>query len=237
LFVDRPAITAMLTTLTSLPHYRETALKEFLGGDDAAKAAMNDNKPFSREVFRSHIGDMLRRNFPRTYESCMRFGFDISCEIAFDEVMTSPDPERNLITPSDIDLVTLMAIGMEGVFDSCGKNKDGKLSASIFDGKDDLDCGFTRMKDVAIHLLDSHIVQIAPGTQKLAESMLEMINAVFVTRTVGKVALVRGTKGGALFNLPLFWAFGKTATIGSSYALLSDVVASDRVKQAKSKAR
>ena len=58
-----------------------------------------------------------------------------------------------------------------------------------------------------------------------------------ITRTIGKVAMIRGTKRYAFLNMPLFWAYGKTATIGSSYGLLSDIVASDRVDEVKNNSK
>lgn len=237
LFLDRPAITAVLTTITSLSDYREVALTEILGSDKLAKEAMNLNKPFSREIFRAHIGDMLKRNFPRTYESCNKFGFEISCLIAFDEVMPSPDDARKLVSPSDIDVVTLMAIGMEGVFDTCGLRKNGTLKSALMDGNDELDCGFNKMKEVAVRLMESGVVHVSPNTKSLAETALNTINSLFITRTIGKVALIRGSMSAPLLNMPFFWMFGDTATLGSSYALLSDIVASDRVAEVKSKAK
>jgi hypothetical protein len=235
--LDRPAITAILTTLTSLPHYRQYALEEILGSPEAAQDAMNGDFMITREVYRAHIGDMLKRNFPRTYQRCNEFGFEKSCLIAFDEIMPSPDEARKYISQSDLDLATITAIGMEGVFDTCGKKKDGTLSYSILDGKDELDCGFNKMKEVGSRLIDSGIVQVAPQTKALADVILNVINSTSVTRPLGKVALIRGTKSMPFVNLPLFWAFGKKATIGSSYGLLSDIIASDRVKETKRSAR
>jgi hypothetical protein len=85
--------------------------------------------------------------------------------------------------------------------------------------------------------MESGVVHVSPNTKSLAETALNTINSLFITRTVGKVALIRGSMSAPLLNLPFFWAFGNTATLGSSYALLSDIVASDRVKEAKSKAK
>jgi hypothetical protein len=236
-FLDRPAITAILTTLTSLPHYRQYALEEILDSKDAAQEAMNGDFLITREVYRAHIGDMLKRNFPRTYQRCTEFGFEKSCGIAFDEIMPSPDETRKYISQSDLDLATITAIGMEGVFDTCGKKKDGTLPYSLLDGKDELDCGFNKMKEVGSRLIDSGVVQVSPQTKSLADLILNTINSTFVTRPIGKVALIRGTKSMPFLNLPLFWAFGKKATIGSAYGLLSDIVASDRVKEAKRRAK
>jgi hypothetical protein len=151
--------------------------------------------------------------------------------------MPKADDANKFINPSDLDVMTIVAIGMEGVFDTCGKHKDGTLQSSLIDGNDDLDCGFTRMKDVAERLLDSKIVQTNAATRATAEQLLDAINSIFLTRTIGKVALIRGTKDDPVVNLPLFWLWGKKATIGSSYALLSDVIASDRVDEAKRRAK
>jgi hypothetical protein len=235
--LDRPAITAILTNLTSLPHYRQLALEEILGGKEAAQDAMERDFLITRDVFRAHIGDILKRNFPRTFQRCTEFGFEKSCYIAFDEIMPSPDEARKFISQSDLDLATITAIAMEGVFDTCGKNQDGTLAYSLFDGNDELDCGFNKMKIAGTRLMDSGIVQVSPQTKALADLALETINSTSITRPIGKVALIRGTKSTPFLNIPLFWAFGKRATIGSSYGLLSDIIASDRVKEANKRAK
>lgn len=229
--LDRPAITAILTAIDALSGYRQLALKEILGSDEAAAAEMQANQPIPRAVFEQHIGDLLKQNFPRTYQKCQEFGFEISCQIAFAQVMPSTDDSRKMINPTDLDVLSILAMGLEGVFDNCGKG-DGTLSLSFGNGDDQLDCGFTRLKDGVERLIDAKIIKTSTATSIQVNAVLNAVNSVFLTRTAGKVALARGTTDWAILNY-LFVLEDRTATFGSSYALLSNILEPDQVKAIK----
>ncbi|CAK9250358.1 unnamed protein product [Sphagnum jensenii] len=76
-------------------------------------------------------------------------------------------------------------MGLEGVFDNCGKG-DGTLSLSIGNGDDQLDCGFTRLKDGVERLIDAKIIKTSTLTSLEVTTVLGSVNSIFLTRTPGK---------------------------------------------------
>ncbi len=237
--LDRSAITAILTTVDALPDFRRSYL-EITGVTEAARmeaeiAPMSTLSPMRldettqellirRSTLISKLPEILRVNFPRAFRSCEDFGFQLSCETAINALLPDAPGHEGFVHARDLDVVTIVASGLEGVIDSCDRNGDSVLSMNLLDGKDELDCGFTKTKDVIERLIDSEILKTEGGVDggKSITAMLNFVNGTFITRITGKVAMCRGTTQLAIFNTILFPAY-RHASLGSIYALIADI--------------
>ncbi|MCM2279683.1 MAG: hypothetical protein NDJ89_16535, partial [Oligoflexia bacterium] len=199
----------------------------------------------------ANLDKMMSVTFPRTYESCRTFlqrcdwrggnceispgSFERSCGIALDEVLSAAIPGTGNISAGDLDLLTILAASMEAVIDSCnvsdGKGRPEELSWSLMDGNDELDCGFIKAKDVVKRLVESKILQVKGVGKPVLNLMLDFTSSTFLTRPMGKVAMIRGTLDGLLLNELTFWAYRKGATVGSLFALVSDIADPARAKE------
>ena len=237
--LDRSAITAILTTVDMLPDLRESYL-EIAGVLEAAqdeaggprvstlssvrRDAVTQELLIRRSTFIAKLPDILRVNFPRAHDSCQKFGFQLSCETAIDALLPDAPGNPGFIHARDLDVVTIVASGLEGMIDSCDRNGDALLGWNLIDGNDELDCGFTKTKDVVERLLDSEILRTQDGINggKSITAMLNFVNGTFITRITGKVAMCRGTTEFAVFNTILFPAY-RHASLGSVYGLIADI--------------
>ena len=235
-FMDQMAVTAVTTTLDSLADYRKVYLSVLGKNELLSKDDLEYQRPglVHRDDITKFLPEMLKRNFPRTYESCTEFGFERSCGIAFDEIIPSAESGSAYVSPDDLDILTIVAISIEGLLDTCDKNGDKRLSWKVIDGKDELDCGYTRFKDVVQRLMEANVIHASAFDKAKVNFMLEAINSIFVTRIMGKISIVKGNNDWLVLNLPFFWAYNH-ATIGSVYGLISDTLNEKRVRAEKKK--
>lgn len=216
LVLDRPSTLAALLFVDSLSEYRQA----FLSGSGLEVSFDDKKNPVVKKAaLKTAIPVILAQHFPRTFESCLSFGFQKSCKLLFDRVMPF-EKQGSFIAVSDFDLITTIAVGAEGLIDACDENNDGKLTWKLFDGADELDCGFTKLKDTILRLMESKVIR--PKNQDLIRATLETLNSFFLFRKVGKISMVRGSKAGVLY-LPVFFLYD-SATLGSLYSLFADLI-------------
>jgi hypothetical protein len=163
----------------------------------------------------------LEQAFPRTYNQCKAFDHARSCDRLF-RLMIKPDANGQ-ISVMELDTVALLATSAEGMFQSCDKNGDGKLSWDVLDGEDELDCGFSLLRDIALRLVDSGLIQSSEENRRRIESTLNTMNSFFLAKTAAKIAMVKGDARGGGLNLPVFWLHNH-ATIGSLFSLISEII-------------
>lgn len=259
LYLDQAALTAILTMIDSLGPYRDAylaridkldrvpvasealdseAIAQSVTGIAFAHKADSDDMLVDRDSVLRSLPEIFRQNFPRTYRSCSSFqcassscqqqAFMKSCGIALDEILPTAVSSK-FINAGDLDIVTIIGAAMEGVLDSCDRDGDGRLQWTLFDGDDELDCGFARANDVVQRLRQSSILVMS---DEMA-SLLNLVNSIFFTRMMGKGALVKGNTEWIALNIPLFLFNGTKANIGSMYALISDVADPDRARAIK----
>lgn len=242
--LDQLAVTAILTTIDALPQYRDSYLAP-AGALPATELSMVNlyNVRIKREretqewmVHRDslmrNLPAVLKTSFPRTYEACMRFGFERSCGVALDKILSQPKPGSEYIHASDLDIITIIGIGMEGVIDACDRDGDSRLSINFFDGADELDCGFDLTQGIVRRLIDSRILEMSDGERSKAAAILGFVNSTSVTRVMGKIAMARGTTEGMALRMPLFWRYDH-ATLGSMFGLVADIADPDRARAAR----
>ena len=247
LFLDQLSMTAILNTLTSLKDYRASMVGEL----EDADAKENEDSP-KAGTLRAHVDyktkeylvdrdsviralpEILKADFPRTALACEQFGFEKSCGVTFDEILPNAPAGSNYILASDLDLLTIVAVAFEGVIDSCDNNGDGKLRMGLFDGDDELDCGFSRLKDVIQRLLQSKLVRIKASDEAKANAFLDILNSMFLTRIPAKVAMARGTTENLILHTLGFPLHNK-ATLGSMYGLVADILNPKEARRAASK--
>ncbi len=216
-YLDQMSITAVFSSINTLPDYRE----EIIGIHKIDKSTSQER--VERALVIKNIPDWLKIIFPRTYSSCNQFGFELSCGTVLQTLLPLPLPEKSEIAVSDIDILTIYAITMEGILDHCDRNGDGKLSWDLFDGNDELDCGFTQAGEITKRLVNSQVVKTSSADQKRINLLINTIDSFFLSRVIGKTAMVRGTAENAWINLPLFWLFNG-ATLGTMYGLTGNVI-------------
>ncbi|OFZ39649.1 MAG: hypothetical protein A2070_12380 [Bdellovibrionales bacterium GWC1_52_8] len=237
-YLDRLALAAVLNLVDSLGAYKQVYLHHLQAIDSrdmrvwAKQEELDSGVDYliSREDFRQSLSELLRDNFPRTFESCMEFHFETSCAIAFDQILPDVDGKPGFIHLGDLDAVTIMASAMEGLFDTCDQSGDGKLSWSLFDGNDELDCAYVKIKDTIKRLIQARIISSSKTERAGINFLLDFMNANVLTRAMGKASLMRGTKSNMIVNWPLFW-MNRDASIGSVYGLLADVIDHDEVNR------
>jgi hypothetical protein len=152
----------------------------------------------------------------------MRWGWEESCDAAFMRVLPESfdpvDPEESVsfVQIRDLDLITLLGSGVEGLLDSCDRDGSGKLEGSLWSGHDELDCTVTRAKDGVTRLMESGILKMGDwGERNRTEILLQAANTLFLGRHFGKLALIKGHP----VSMP-FFGIWKPATLGSMLSLL-----------------
>ncbi len=220
--LDTLGLTAVLSTLDSLGEFRAAFYRQGI----IRKEGPDGSTLIERGSAVAALPGILKEHFPRLYRSCEDFGFERSCGIALDEMFADPDPGETTINAGDLDLWTMIAASMEGLVDTCDEDGNSLLSWNILDGNDELDCGFIRSKDIATRLMDAKILENDRGLR----AGLDAINATFITRVVGKIAMVRGTRKDVGFQVPVFFLFNH-ASMGSMFGLLSEIANQERVEK------
>lgn len=211
--LDRYGVSAAFLLVEHLPRYREHVL-EMMGVEpkNVRVSAAQAIQTFPRS---------LREAFPRTYRQCDAFDYGRSCDRLF-KLMIKPDA-RGEISVMELDIVALLATSAEGMFQSCDKNGDGKLSWDVLDGEDELDCGFSLLRDIALRLVDSGLIQGSEDNRRRIERTLDAMNSFFLAKTAAKIAMVKGDMRGGGLNLPVFWLHNH-ATIGSLFSLIAEII-------------
>jgi|GEM_PF-5927055 len=175
----------------------------------------------SRPGIMKALPNILRAHYPRLYRSCMKFGWEVGCPIVFDQILPNPvmdgGQSTDLVYASALDLVTLAAVVSESLLDACDQNRDGRLKRTILTRNDELDCVFMRGKDMAIRLIKAKIVPNTPGLGFL----LNGVNIIPGIREIPQIAMIRGTRHGAIIRLPIFFLH-QYATLGSIYSLVGE---------------
>lgn len=243
--LDQLAVTAILTTVDSLPQYRESYLDLATDSDNSGDKKINRwnieylRNPETQDVLVNrtsvikNLRPLLKNNFPRTYQSCEDFGFETSCELAFDSLLSSSKSNDDVIPAAELDIITIIASAMEGLMDNCDyTNRDGFLRWDLFNGNDELDCGFDRTQAVVQRLIDSNILKMSNFDSERTKGLLNLVNINAITRVAGKVSMARGTTENLLLYVPLFWKY-PYATIGSIYGLIADIADPDRARQGR----
>lgn len=222
LSLDQLAITAIFETIDSLPKYRQTYLSLL---DETQQKEKTQKPQVNRSEIMKRLPTLLNFTFPRTLESCNAFGFQKSCKIVFEHVLSSAHQDQEWMDANDLDILTIMASSIEGLIDSCDQNQDSRLHWSLLSNQDELDCGYLRAQETLKRLMESQVVDMTEGDQEKSKILLWLINSTPVTRTNGKIALSRGTSKYLMANL--LWApfyFTPYATLGSTYGLIADLV-------------
>jgi hypothetical protein len=239
MILDQEALTAVLIEVTSLGGYRIA-----FTGMDGYDVVHPDSKIKSKEdpqynrflVDRRSVldalPDLMKRDFPRTYESCMAFGWERSCGIAFDQVLPGDNRTTPWIAASGLDLVALVATGFESLMDSCDVDRNNRLSWSVWDGDDELDCIVVKADDITKRLMESGLVKIKEA--KKVGVILDLVKSMVLTRSFAKVALIQGGTKGIGWGPVKLLGMGD-ATLGSMYGLLSELTDSDAAKAADKK--
>lgn len=217
-------------TMTLTGHRRMNRHKVEIFEDTNAKEFL-----VNRESFLQRLPEILQSEFPRTAAACLKYGFAQSCGVTFDEMLPAAD-NGPYIHAADLDLMTIIAVSMEGVIDSCDNDGDSRLTMGFLDGNDELDCGFARTKDVIQRLLESNIVKIAPEDAAKANGLLNVLNSFFLTRIPAKVAMARGTTESLLLNTLIFPVHNR-AHLGTMYGLIADIMNPTRARAEAEKAK
>lgn len=230
--LDQDGITAILTLMDTLSDYRKVYMDFFAPVKTLDFNQMDYVIP--RKELERRLPEMLQAEFPRTYESCQAFGYEWSCGLALSQIVPAAKRGPEYVNEFDLDLITIIAATAEGLVDSCDVNDDGLLKWKLWNGDDELDCGFVRVKDMVKRLIDADIISAKPSLKWQIDAALEVVNSLMVTRTIGKVALVKGSTRSWTLNLP-FFAFYNGATLGSIYGLMSDVMDKEKARDLRKK--
>jgi|GEM_PF-5412179 len=222
LYLDQLSITAILTHIDSLPQYRNSYLQLLKEDHTSVKLQI------SRDDIIQNIGPLLRENFPRTYESCIAFEFNKSCKMTFEKLFAQGQKMSEYIDVADLDILTIIATGLEGLLDSCDQNHDSRLHSmllsSLFSSNDELDCGYLRTQEILKRLIESRIVDMTEGDAEKTKILMWLMNTTPITRVNGKIAMARGTTQYLMANILLApFYFSPDATIGSIYGLIGEI--------------
>ncbi len=212
-FLDRYGVAAALLLVDHLPQYRAHVFRKIgLSGSPTHVRA--------KDVLQS-LPDVLEEAFPRTYRQCKDFGYARSCERLLG-AWIRPD-SNGQISASELDVIALLATSAEGMFQTCDKNGDSKLSWDVWDGEDELDCGFSLLRDIALRLVDSGLIEGSEDGRRRMERTLNAMNSFLLAKTAAKIAMVRGELRGSPSRTPVFWLHNH-ATIGSLFSLIAEII-------------
>ena len=252
--LDQMGVASAITAVSDLSSYRRgylslnTNMAMVKSGDEPARPAAvtfedydwrlprfaeYDDMYVSRSLFFKHLPDVLEKFFPRTYASCNEFGFEKSCQIAFEALIPDSPKHPDQLNPGDLDVVSILAMGAEGLLDYCDRSHDNRLSWNFFDGNDELDCAETRAKEVIKRLIEAKIIRMDdPKNAERTQILLNLQSANAIFRIAMKSAMMRGSSEYLLLNIPLFW-FRSHASLGSIYGLISDIADPTRARSIK----
>ena len=187
---------------------------------------MTLDKYIERKSFFTALPQIMKKYFPISFESCNDLYWPATCHLSFDEILPdTSDLKDGYIEESNIDIIVLIASAIEGVVNTCDYDFSNTLSWSIFDGNDELDCAFSKISNITKKLMESKVIN--ERSNETIKSILKLVDSTFLTRHVGKSALVTGS-----LSRPVTRAFDflikKSATIGSIYSLLAEILNTQR---------
>jgi hypothetical protein len=229
LFLDSKSLASVFVMALSLGDFSEAYAREFERFHELLVSEPRGGLPpvrarfVSIDQFREALPEILGRHFPRTAVSCHQWGWDESCGKAFLKIIPQSSEHPGFIKLADLDLITILGASLEGLFDSCDGDGNGKLEAGvlggILSGDDELDCAVTRSKDAAIRLMDSKVLRIEGFWQRTGTQLaLQATNAIFLGRHYGKLSIIRGKP----VLIPL-WGMWRSASLGSMVSLLGSL--------------
>lgn len=259
----QPEMTSILYLVDSLPAYRSAFL---------AIPQVQRNKYIDLEAQRVYVNradalaalpDYLRIHFPRTYRACMRwrFGYRTSCGLAYEEILAGSDIKigvgepGTMINSAELDIIPLVAIGLESMLDSCDANKNGRLELMVLNGENETSCAHELSIAIATRLLHADVLNTeSEEIKKRLIKIMALLNHNFLFKLPGEVSLIHGyqlheqsglfktlRKMGHVILTPLRnlvpglrKIIGKSANLGSMYSLLSNIANIDKWTEAKS---
>ncbi len=226
--LDQYALTGVLSTIDSLGTYRDvmTSMDSRLETPIVVMTTRTGEPIVKRGNVVKSLSPILKELFPRLHRSCYDFGFERSCGTVFMNLIPG-EKDDDLLYASDLDIVPIAGIFMENMLDRCDTNGDQRLAEKYFDGSDELDCGFTHLKDMVVRLMEARIIPDDASTRRV----LGFVNSFFLTRPLGKISLARGTRKGVGWRYLPSMLHKDKATMGSVMALAAEVIDPDRVEQ------
>jgi hypothetical protein len=242
-FLDQKAVTAILTFVDGFSDYQNAYYSIIVPFSNVPELGFPaqvissisqspDHLPRERVLF--YLPQILQQTFPTTFASCKTFGFMKSCGISFDEILPHSDDDPDFMSVSDLDLLTIVAAGMEGVLRACDFDGDGQL------GLNEVSCATALFTDTTTRLLKSNLVNVHKST--FITGLLTFLKSTPLTRVFGDVPLIQGSTqymGLSYFDLPpillqeIFTQNQGRATLGTMYGLFSDILDPDRTRQTK----
>jgi hypothetical protein len=229
LFMDSKSLASVFVMALSLGDFSEAYAREFdafqelLVSDPRGGAAPVRARFVSVGQLRESLPQILGKHFPRMAASCHRWGWEQSCGKAFLKIIPQSEEHPGFVKLADLDLITILGASLEGLFDSCDVDGNGRLEAGVLggllSGDDELDCAVTRAKDATLRLMDSQVLRIEGFWQRTGTQLaLQATNAIFVGRHFGKLSIIRGKP----VLVPL-WGMWRAASLGSMVSLLGNL--------------
>ncbi len=229
LFMDSKSLASVFVMALSLGDFSEAYAREFDGFQELLVADPRGGgtpvraRFVSVEQLRESLPQILGRHFPRTAASCHHWGWTESCGKAFLKIIPQSDEHPGFVKLADLDLITILGASIEGLFDSCDADGNGRLEAGVLggllSGDDELDCAVTRAKVATIRLMDSQVLRIEGFWQRTGTQLaLHATNAIFLGRHYGKLSIIRGRP----VLVPL-WGMWRSASLGSMISLLGNL--------------
>ena len=229
LYLDRLSLTSVFYLLDSMADFRVKMLEELnLNGVEHFYSEERGEEVYDRVGTVNNLEHILTKFYPRMGKSCQEYGFERSCQIAFDEILSNPPAGSAFINGSDLDVLTLASMGFESLLDSCDGNRDSLLTWQNRSSskEDELYCSFVKARQIALRLMDSRIID---EDSDLRDTM-NLLIGISLTRNAVKAALVNGSMDGILIVNPGKWV-GRSATLGSLVGLLAELLNEERRKQ------
>ncbi|MEK6578013.1 MAG: hypothetical protein AABZ55_02190, partial [Bdellovibrionota bacterium] len=175
------------------------------------KSEYGDGYLIHRKIFmdpnpEGPLGQAIRINYPRTYESCVKWGFEKSCAVALDEIVPNAYGHSEYITEGDLHVITLILSGVESLVDFCDYNHDGRIRTATQLGKyDELDCVFSRSTEIVKRLMDTNIIKWGVSQKFWLTSVMNVADLGFILRAPGKVLLARGAVDNPFLGFLTWW--------------------------------
>lgn len=175
------------------------------------------------EVFPTLLFD----HFPRLYNECVKWGFERTCGVVFNEILPNASPGRDELETYEMDVITLSAVLIESMMGRCDRNSDDRLSGSPIDGYDEKTCMITIGTALAKRLMRAGFLD----QDQHADFLMKLTNHFFIARWAAKAALARGTvKGIAWFAIPASNWLSGSANLGSVMSVAAELMDPKKVK-------
>ena len=213
--LDRLGITTFIHIYHLLMELRDQALKTY----DFQPEKTGTTDWIQRKRILELLPRMLKAQFPRIYEECMKQGFERTCGVIYSEVLASPEKGSTVLEPLEIDSMNLTSVLLESMMGRCDRDGNGELSASLLDGFDEKDCILTVSRTLVTRLMNANILEEETKTRVL----LKVLKWAPPVKWAAKVALQRGTlKGISWRAAPPFSILSRPASLGSVMSLVAE---------------